>query len=97
MPRTPEVASTHSPAWVVQTWLSFIIAVGTTTIGIYSLPVDMWVRGFMGMGLLFSIGSAISLSKTIRDLHEAERLTARIDDARVSRLIAEHDPMKPPA
>jgi hypothetical protein len=82
---------------VVQTWLSFVIAVGTTVIGIYCLPVDVWVRGFMAMGLLFSIGSAISLSKTIRDLHEAERLTARIDDARVSRLIAEHDPLKPAA
>jgi len=28
-------------------------------------------------------------------MHESMRLTARIDDARVSRLIAEHDPLKP--
>jgi hypothetical protein len=49
----------------------------------------------MAMGLLFTIGSSLTLAKTVRDLHEAGRLTARIDDARVSRLIAEHDPLKP--
>jgi hypothetical protein len=46
------------------------------------------------MGLVFTVGSAISLSKTLRDQHESERLTARIDDARVSKLIAEHDPLQ---
>jgi hypothetical protein len=48
----------------------------------------------MAMGLVFTVGSSISLSKTLRDQHESERLTARIDDARVSKLIAEHDPLK---
>jgi hypothetical protein len=46
------------------------------------------------MGLLFCIGSTFSLSKTVRDLHESGALTKRIDDARVSKLIAEHDPLK---
>lgn len=95
MTRSPDVTPTHSSAWIVQVWLSFLIAVGVTTLGIYCLPVDAWVRGFMGMGLLFTIGSSLSLAKTVRDVHEHERLTSRIDDARMSRLIAEHDPLKP--
>ena len=66
-----------------------------TALGIWCLPVDPWVKGFMAMGLLFTIGSSLTLAKTVRDMHEATRIAARIDDARVTRLIAEHDPLKP--
>lgn len=90
----PDLPETHSTAWVAQTWISFIIAMGVTSLGIWYLPVDIWVRAFMAMGLLFSVASAISLSKTQRDLHEAEKLTKRIDEARVSKYISEHDPLK---
>jgi hypothetical protein len=91
----PDVPMSHSAAWVFQTWASFALSVGVTAVGIYVLPVDGWVKAFMGMGLLFSVGSTFSLAKTVRDQHEANRLTARIDDARFSKLIAEHDPLKP--
>src|SRR5687767_14952841 len=90
-----DIPPAHSPAWVVQTWLSFGISIGVTSLGIAYLPVDAWVKAFMAMGLLFTVGSALSLAKTVRDMHEASRLTARIDEARVSKLIAEHDPLKP--
>jgi hypothetical protein len=96
MPRLgPDVQPAHSPAWIAQTWISFVLSFGATIIGIYAMPGDLWVKGFMAMGLVFTVGSSISLSKTLRDQHESERLTARIDDARVSKLIAEHDPLKP--
>ena len=91
----PEIPSTHSPAWVVQSWVSFAVSTLATALGIYCLPDGGWVKGFLAMGLLFSIGSSLSLAKTVRDLHDATRLTARIDEARVTKLIAEHDPLKP--
>ncbi|ACK69296.1 YiaAB two helix domain protein [Gloeothece citriformis PCC 7424] len=81
----------HSGAWVIQTWLSFIISVGGMTIGIIFLPVDAWVKGYMGMGLAFSIGSTISLTKTQRDLYEGEKLTARIEEAKVEKILSEHN------
>jgi hypothetical protein len=56
--------------------------------------VDGWTKGFMGMGLAFSVGSTISLTKTQRDIHESKKLTARIDEARVERILAEHDHLK---
>ena len=90
-----EASQIHSSAWVAQTWISFVLAVGVTGMGIWFLPVDVWVKAFMGMGLLFSVGSTFSLAKTVRDQHESESLRKRIDDARVSRMIAEHDPLKP--
>jgi hypothetical protein len=97
MARIPEmVAPTpHSGAWVVQTWLSFVLSLLVTAVGVWCLPVDGWVKGFMGMGILFTVGSTFSLAKTVRDVHEAQRVIARIDEARVSKLIAEHDPLRP--
>ncbi len=95
MRNSPELPPTHSAAWVVQSWLSFAISVTATALGIYCLPDGGWVKGFLAMGLLFTVGSSLSLAKTVRDLHDATRLTARIDEARVTKLIAEHDPLKP--
>ena len=81
----------HSSAWVIQTWLSFIISISATTIGIIYLPVNPWIKSFMGMGLAFSVGSTISLTKTQRDLHEGKKLTSKIEEARVEKILAEHN------
>ena len=91
-----EKTQTHSAGWVIQTWLSFLAAVGVSAMGIFFLPVDVWVKAFMGMGLLFTVGSTFSLAKTVRDQHEAEAFHKRVDGPRVNRIIAEHDPLKPP-
>jgi hypothetical protein len=91
----PDLPAAHSPAWVVQSWLSFGVAILAMSLGIYALPDGGWVKGFLAMGLLFTVGSSLSLAKTVRDLHDATRITARIDEARVTKLIAEHDPLKP--
>ena len=84
----------HSSAWVIQTWLSFVISLSATSIGILYLPVDVWIKGFMGMGLTFSVGSTISLTKTQRDIHEAKKLTIKIEEARVEKILTEHDNLK---
>lgn len=81
-------------AWILQCWVSFILATSTTAIGIVYLPVDIWVKSFVGMGLTFSVGSSFTLAKTIRDNNEATRLTARIDEARVEKILADHHPLK---
>ena len=58
-------------AWIFQVWTSFALAVVTTSIGILYLPLDIWHRGFLGMGFLFSVASAFTLAKTLRDNQEA--------------------------
>lgn len=83
-----------STAWIVQTWVAFVVSVGMTTIGIVNLPVNDWVKGFMGMGLAFSVGSTLTLAKTTRDLHESTKLTARVDEAQVEKLLANNHPLK---
>lgn len=84
----------HSSAWVIQTWVSFVVSISATSIGILYLPNNNWIKGYLGMGLLFSIGSTISLTKTQRDLHEAKKLTYKIEEARVEKILADHHPLK---
>ena len=84
----------HSSVWIAQTWLSFIISISATAIGILYLPVDVWTKGFMGMGLAFSVGSTTSLAKTQRDIHEATKLTTKIGEARVEKILSEHNDLK---
>jgi hypothetical protein len=69
----------HSPAWVFQTWASFVAAVATTGAGIAYLPVDRWIQAFLGMGLLFSVGATFNLAKTVRDIHEAGRQVSKLE------------------
>ncbi|MBD1850332.1 YiaA/YiaB family inner membrane protein [Leptolyngbya sp. FACHB-711] len=87
-------AQSHSQAWIIQTWLSFAISTSATAIGILYLPVDGWVKGYLGMGMAFTLGSTISLTKTVRDEHESKRLLAKVDEARVEKLLAEHHPLR---
>lgn len=84
----------HSKAWVLQSWASFLLSISITTIGILYLPVDYWTKGFMGMGLAFSVGSTLSLAKTTRDIHESKRIISRVDEARIEKLLNENHPLK---
>lgn len=84
----------HSSAWIFQVWTSFALSTIATTIGILYLPVDSWVKGYLGMGFIFSIGSTASLSKTVRDIHESNKFINRIDEAKLEKLLAEYDPFK---
>ena len=78
----------HSSAWIIQTWISFFISISATSVGIIYLPVNPWIKGFMGMGLTFTIGSTISLTKTQRDIYESKKLTTKIEEARVEKILS---------
>ncbi len=63
----------NTAAWRFQVWVSFVVSIGLTALGVLYLPVDLWTKGFLAMGLLFTVGSCFSLAKTIRDDAEAVR------------------------
>jgi hypothetical protein len=81
----------ENPAWVLQTWASFVLSISLTTFGIVNLPADNWIKGFMGMGLAFSVGSTFTLAKTTRDVYESKKITSRIEEAKVEKLLSQHD------
>jgi hypothetical protein len=78
-------------AWIFQVWASFLLATLSTGLGILYLPVDGWMKGFLGMGLLFTVGSCFSLAKTIRDNHESSKLLNRITDAKTEKILREYE------
>jgi hypothetical protein len=86
----PHTFEKNTAAWRMQVWASFLVAAGMTLTGILFLPIDIWMRGFMLMGLLFTTGSAFTLAKTLRDDHEAAKLLTRVDSARTEELLTRY-------
>jgi hypothetical protein len=81
-----------SGAWLLFVRLCFFAALAATSAGLLYLPASLWVKGYMGMGVLFTVGSAITLTKTLRDDHEAQRLLNRIAEAKTTKLLRDFDP-----
>lgn len=80
-----------STQWIFQVWASFLISSFLTASGIYFLPCDFWVKGYLLMGLMFTIGSAFTLAKTVRDNEESRKLVNRIVDAKTEKLLTEFE------
>jgi hypothetical protein len=80
---------THSASWVTFTYVSFACSLFMVAIGIYFLPLDAWVKGYMAMGVVLMIQSCITMTKTMRDVHEGGRLVNRIEDAKAERILME--------
>ena len=84
-----------TPAWIFQVWASFSLAMGSTMVGIFYLPIESWIRAFLWMGLLFSVGSSLTLAKTLRDNHEAKKLINRLSEAKTEKIIREFEMGEP--
>ncbi len=84
---TPTMNQTNTAAWVTYTYASFGVAAGMTALGVWALPADLWVKGYLGMAVIFLVGTCFTLSKTLRDEHEAKRLTNRLEDAKAEKLL----------
>ncbi|MEE4021897.1 YiaA/YiaB family inner membrane protein [Gordonia sp. PKS22-38] len=89
IPQAPTTA-----AFFLQAAIAFAVSLGTAVIGILYLPIDPWQRGFLAITMLFLTSSTFTLAKVVRDRQEQTSVRARIDGARMDKLIAEHDPFK---
>jgi hypothetical protein len=87
-PATPST-SMNSGGWVMFTYVQFAAAMLMSALGIFFLPVDLQVKGYLMMSYIFLIGATFTLAKTIRDEHEIKKLTSRIEDARTEKLLME--------
>ncbi|RSM38703.1 hypothetical protein DMA12_31925 [Amycolatopsis balhimycina DSM 5908] len=89
--------SPTTTAFYVQAALSFGLALAAVTGGIAYLPVDGWIRGFLALGMLYLVTSSFTLAKCVRDRQEETSVVSRVDQARLDKLLAEHDPFNTPA
>jgi hypothetical protein len=82
-----QTQTTHSSSWIAFTYASFFASVAMVAIGILFAPIDMWIKAYFGMGAALIIQSSITMTKTLRDVHESGKLVNRIEDARAERLL----------
>ncbi|MGC9377072.1 YiaA/YiaB family inner membrane protein [Streptomyces sp. MH13] len=93
MSDTP-VKQQSTTAFYGQAVASFAVAMTATAVGIYNLQADAWVRAFLAVAVLYLVTSAFTLAKIIRDRQEAGQIVSRVDQARLDKLLAEHDPFE---
>ena len=86
--------SRNTNAFFLQAGLSFGVALLTMIFAICYLPVDPWIRAFLGLGTMFLTTSSFTLAKCVRDNQENQAFYARLDQARVDKILAEHDPFR---
>jgi hypothetical protein len=90
---TITVPNKQTTGFYVQAAISFAVSVSAVLLGILCLPAVGWIRGFLALGVLYTVTSTFTLAKCVRDSQEASRVLSRVDEARLERLLAEHDPL----
>ncbi len=91
---TTPVPSKTTTAFFLQSAVSFGVAVVGLGIGIAYLPVNQWMRAFLAIGLLYTVTSAFTLAKCVRDHQESTAVVQRVDQARLDKLLTDHDPYR---
>ena len=84
----------NTSAFFAQSAIAFGLALLTMVIAIYYLPGDPWPKAFLALGTVFLTSSAFTLAKCVRDAQENQYVVSRLDQARVDRILADHDPWK---
>ncbi|MEU8891809.1 YiaA/YiaB family inner membrane protein [Streptomyces sp. NPDC048442] len=89
-----QVKQQNTGAYYGQAIASFGVALSATAIGIFYLDASGWVRAFLAIGVLYLVTSCFTLAKVIRDKQEAGQIVSRVDQARLEKILAEHDPFQ---
>src|SRR4051794_38188766 len=90
------VQARTTAAFYVQAAISFGISLLAACIAIVYLPANGWIRAFLALSLLYVVTSSFTLAKCVRDQQETHGVVNRVDQARLDKLLAEHDPFKVP-
>lgn len=85
-----EQIQSHSSSWIFYVKASFGCALAAMVAGIVFSPIDFMVKGYLAVCALFLVSTTITMSKTLRDVHESLRLVNRISEARTQQLIKEY-------
>ena len=93
MSETP-VKQQSTAAFYGQAVASFAVALAAVGLGILYLDANAWVRSFLAIAVLYLTTSAFTLAKVIRDRQEAGQIVSRVDQARLEKMLAEHDPFQ---
>jgi hypothetical protein len=93
---TAPIARKSTTAFFVQAGLSFGVSLLASGFAIANLPAASWVRAFLALSLMYVVTSSFTLAKCVRDHQESTEVVSRVDQARLDKLLADHDPFKVP-
>ncbi|MGJ4903436.1 YiaA/YiaB family inner membrane protein [Bradyrhizobium sp. HKCCYLS2058] len=79
----------HSSAFITFSYASFGASAFLVALGVFFMPIDLWMKGYLTMGIVMLVQTCVTLTKTLRDRHESGKLVNRIEDARAERLLME--------
>lgn len=79
----------NTGAWLSFTYIFFGASVAMMILGVWALPADLWIKGYLSMATVSMLGAAFTLAKTVRDEQEAKRFANRLEDAKAERLLME--------
>ena len=82
-------AQPHSGAFVTFSYVSFSASAFLVALGVFFMPIDLWMKGYLTMGIVMLVQTCVTLTKTLRDRHESSKLVNRTEDARAERLLME--------
>ncbi|WP_338848665.1 YiaA/YiaB family inner membrane protein [Massilia sp. W12] len=66
-----------TPIWRILIWIGFAASLGMLTWGLMSMALQDWQLAYLLVSGLFMLSSAFTVSKTIRDKHEADLVEGR--------------------
>src|SRR3954470_12759876 len=88
------IQTTNTTAFYAQSAISFAVSFAAVLLGVAYLPGDGWMRAFLAVSLLYVVTSTFTLAKCVRDQQEQTKVVQRVDEVRLEKLLAEHDPFK---
>ena len=94
MPTSPSTTSKNTTAFAAQAAVSFGASLFAMLVGVYFMEADPWIKGFMALGTLYLTTSTFTLAKVVRDMQEDNSTVHRLDQARLDKLLTQHDPYK---
>ncbi|NUR93907.1 MAG: hypothetical protein HOV67_01475 [Kribbellaceae bacterium] len=84
----------QTSAFYAQAIASFGISLTAMSLALVYLPASAWIRAFLTLGLLYVVTSTVVLCQVVRDRQEISEVTNRVDQARLDKLLTEHDPFR---
>jgi hypothetical protein len=91
---TPDTTQKNTSAFYLQAAASFGVSLFAMMAAIYYLAADPWEKAFLALGTMFLTTSSFTLAKCFRDAVEDQMVVRRLDQARLDRALATHDPFK---
>jgi hypothetical protein len=84
----------NSAAFYTQAIVSFGVALFAVLVAVYYLPADPWIKAFVALAICYLGTSSCRRAKVIRDRQEDDMIFSRLDQARLEKALATHDPYK---